>query len=128
MASQGWRRFLPERSQVILLLIVVIVLLASGSFVNLGFAHSAAVAANRTARAQYDQMRRQQDRLLEALPAAQRGENILPKAYDYFFLTPAGAVNILLQPAPGESEANKGTMTAAVGPYWDDWWQHLTQP
>ena len=44
MQHQGWRRFLPDRSQFMLLVIVVIALVAGMSFVNLGIARNSALA------------------------------------------------------------------------------------
>ena len=51
MQHQGWRRFLPDRSQFMLLVIVVIALVAGMSFVNLGITRNSALAQNRTAHA-----------------------------------------------------------------------------
>jgi hypothetical protein len=128
MVHQGWRRFLPDRSQLMLLVIVVIALVAGVSFVNLGIAHKSALAAREMAVARYDEIQQQHVLLVRTLEAAQRGENILPKAYDYFFMTPPGIITVLIEPAePAPAPGVAGARTSGP-PYWGDWWQHLVNP
>ncbi|MEJ5200032.1 MAG: hypothetical protein WHX53_14000 [Anaerolineae bacterium] len=127
MIRPGWRRFLPDRSQLIWLATIMIGLVAGVSFINLSVARNAAVAANRAVHARYAQAQQQHEALVQALAAAQRGEQIVPKAYDYFSLTPAGVTTVLIKPvAPVsaiESEGERGGP-----PYWATWWQRLAQP
>ncbi len=128
MIQAGWRRFLPDRSQFMYLVVVVIVLVAGMSFANLGIAKNAALAANRAVHAQSDEAQEQHSLLERALDAAQRGENIVPKAFDYFFLTPAGVTTVLVQPAPPEEGESGSKGLRSAPPYWLDWWQRLVQP
>ena len=128
MMQSSWRRFLPDRSRFMILMVVVIVLVAGMSFVNLGFAKNAARTANRSVHAQYDEALQQRDLLQRALAGAQRGENIVPKAYDYFFLTPAGVTTVLVEPAAEETSRSESVDRRSSAPFWLDWWQHLAQP
>jgi hypothetical protein len=127
MQHQGWRRFLPDRSQFMLLVIVVIALVAGMSFVNLGIARNSALAMNRASHARYDEAQQQNDLLKRILTGVQRGENILPKAYDYFFLLPAGVTTVLLQPIE-TPEADGEAARRTSPPFWGDWWQRLVNP
>ncbi len=122
------RRFLPDRSQLTLLLVVVIVLVAGMGFVNLGVARNAASSANRTAHAQYDEQLQQSRLLTGALEAAQRGDNIVPKAYDYFAWTLPGVTTVEIQSVPEEESGSTGKTPRAGPPYWSDWWQFLIKP
>ncbi len=128
MVQQGWRRFLPDRSQFVLLAIVVMGLVAGVSFVNLGIARNAVWTANQIAHTRYEEAQRQHGMLVEALEGAQQGENILPKAYEYFVLTPVGVTTILIKfVTPGENVDGIGSRRAGP-PFWGDWWEHLVEP
>ena len=128
MQHQGWRRFLPDRSQFMLLVIVVIALAAGMSFVNLGIARNNALAMNRTAHARYDEAQQQNDLLKRTLTGVQRGENILPKAYEYFSWALPGVTTVLLQPIEA-NEAVEGEATQrSAPPFWGEWWQRLVNP
>jgi hypothetical protein len=111
-----------------LLMIVVIALVAGVSFVNLGLARNAALAANQIAHARYDEAARQNKLLVEALASAQQGQNVLPKAYDYFSLTPPDVMTIEIKPAVSDEDATAGWPRRSGPPYWDDWWQRLVKP
>lgn len=127
MIRPGWRRFLPDRSQLIWLATVMIGLVAGVSFINLSVARNAAMAANRAAHMRYAQAQQQHEALVQALAAAQKSEQILPKAYDYFSLTPAGVTTVVIKPVASVSAA--GSEGEHGGPpYWQTWWQRLTQP
>jgi hypothetical protein len=128
MQQQGWRRFLPDHSQFMLLVIVVIALVAGMSFVNLGIARNSALAMNRTAHAHYDEAQQQNVLLKRTLTGVQRGENILPKAYDYFFLQPAGVTTVLLQPVEAKEAAASAADRRTSPPFWGEWWQRLVNP
>jgi hypothetical protein len=128
MQLQGWRRFLPDRSQSMLLVIVVIALVAGMSFVNLGITRNNALAMNRTAHARYDEAQQQNDLLKRALVGVQRGENILPKAYDYFFMQPSGVTTVLLQPVEAKETAESEAASRTAPPFWGEWWQRLVNP
>ena len=128
MQHQDWRRFLPDRSQFMLLVIVVIALVAGMSFVNLGIARNNALAMNRTAHARYDEAQQQNDLLKRTLTGVQRGENILPKAYEYFSWALPGVTTVLLQPIEA-NEAVEGEATQrSAPPFWGEWWQRLVNP
>jgi hypothetical protein len=128
MQHQGWRRFLPDRSQFMLLVIVVIALVAGMSFVNLGITRNGALAQNRTAHVRYDEAQQQNDLLKRTLTGVQRGENILPKAYDYFFLLPSGVTTVLLQPIEAQEAVDGEAARRTSPPFWGDWWQLLVNP
>ena len=128
MQHQGWRRVLPDRSQFMLLVIVVIALVAGMSFVNLGIARNSALALNQSAHARYDVTQQQNDLLKRTLTGVQRGENILPKAYDYFFLLPPGVTTVLLQPLEAKEAAADEAARRTSLPFWGDWWQLLVNP
>jgi len=128
MQHQGWRRFLPDRSQFMLLVIVVIALVAGMSFVNLGIARNSALAMNRTAHTRYDEAQQQNDLLKRTLTGVQRGENILPKAYDYFFLLPSGVTTVLLQPLEAKEASESEAARRTSPPFWGEWWQRLVNP
>ena len=128
MQHQGWRRFLPDRSQFMLLVIVVIALVAGMSFVNLGITRNGALAQNRTAHVRYDEAQQQNDLLKRTLTGVQRGENILPKAYDYFFLLPSGVTTVLLQTIEAKEADNGEAARHTSPPFWGDWWQLLVNP
>jgi len=128
MQHQSWRRFLPDRSQFMLLVIVVIALGAGMSFVNLGIARNSALTQNRIAHARYDEAQQQNDLLKRTLTGVQRGENVLPKAYDYFFLLPPGMTTVLLQPAEAQETADGEAARRTSPPFWGVWWQLLVNP
>jgi len=128
MQHQGWRRFLPDRSQFMLLVIVVIALVAGMSFVNLGIARNSALAQNGTAHARYDEAQQQNERLKRNLIAVQRGENVPSKAYDYFFMQPSGVTTVLLQPVEAKEAAESEAARRTAPPFWGDWWQRLVNP
>jgi hypothetical protein len=128
MMHPGWRRFLPDRSQFMLLVIVVIALVAGMGFVNLGIARNSALAANRTAHVRYDEALQQNDQLKRALTAAQRGENILQKAFDYFSLTLPGVTTLMLQPVAAKESTDGEAVRSSGPPFWGEWWQRLVKP
>jgi hypothetical protein len=128
MQHQGWRRFVPDRSQFMLLVIVVIALVAGMSFVNLGIARNSALTQNQAVHALFDEAQQQNDRLDRILIAVQRGENIPSKAYDYFFMQPAGVTTVLLQPIEAKEAAESEAARRTAPPFWSDWWQRLVNP
>ena len=128
MQHQDWRRFLPDRSQFMLLVIVVIALVAGMSFVNLGIARNSALTQNQAVHALFDEAQQQNDRLNRNLIAVQRGENIPPKAYDYFFMQPSGVTTVLLQPIEANEAADSEAARRTSPPFWGDWWQLLVNP
>ncbi|MDQ1301713.1 MAG: hypothetical protein QG637_1635 [Chloroflexota bacterium] len=128
MVHQGWRRFLLDRSQFMLLAIVVMGLVAGVSFVNLGIARNSVWTANQVAHARYEEAQRQHAMLVETLENAQRGENIPPKAYDYFALAPAEVTTILIElVTPGENVDGPGAHRVGP-PFWGVWWERLVNP
>jgi hypothetical protein len=128
MQHQGWRRLLPDHSQFMLLVIVVIVLVAGMSFINLGIARNNALTMNRTAHARYNEAQQQNDLLKRTLTGVQRGENILPKAYEYFSWALPGVTTILLQPSEAKEAAEGEAAQRTNPPFWGEWWQRLVNP
>lgn len=124
MTRRRWRHLLPDRVRLIWLVTISIGLIGGVSFVNLSVARNAAIVANRTAHARYAEAQKQHEALVEALKAAQRGEHVLPKAYDYFSLTPAGVTTVLLKPTAADA-AEGAEKTPDGPPYWQTWWQRL---
>ena len=121
-------RFLPDRSQLILLASVVIVLFAAVSFVNLAIAKSAALAKERTLQAQLEQAREQHERLQRALQQAQAGQNVMPKAYEYFGMTLPG-VTMVLPEEPGDETVGPILQEPpAAQPFWLQWWERWRNP
>jgi len=126
--QRGWRRFLPDRSQLMLLVIVVMGLVAGVSFVNLGITRNTVLAENRVAHEQLAEAQQQNRGLTEALASAQRGENIPPKALAYYNEAPAGVMTFEIKPAT-PSDASTGAGARQSGPpFWGDWWKHLVKP
>ena len=128
MQHQVWRRFLPDRSLFMLRVIVVIALVAGMSFMNLGISRNSALAMNRNAHARYDEAQQQNDLLQRTLAGVQRGENILPKAYDYYFPLPSGMTTVLLQPLEAKEAADGEAVQRTGPPFWGEWWQRLVNP
>ncbi len=127
MIRSKWQGFRPDRLQWLWLATLLIGLVAGVSFINLSVARNAALVANRAAHARYVQAQQQHEALVQALAAAQQGEQILPKAYDYFSLTPAGVTTVLIKPvAPVTAEELREK--SGEPPYWQTWWQRLAQP
>jgi hypothetical protein len=128
MVQQGWRRFLPDRSQFMLLVIVVMGLVAGVSFVNLGITRNTALAANRIAHERLAEAQEQNVLLGQALVSAQQGDNIPPKAYEYYGEARPGVTTFEIQPvAPGEAADGAGAQRAGP-PFWGDWWERLVNP
>jgi hypothetical protein len=128
MQHQDWRRFLPDRSQLMLLVMVVIVLAAGMSFVNLGIARNNALATNRAAHARYEEAVRQNELLNGSLAAVQREENVVPKAFDYFKWSLPGTTTIVLEPAEAGTETEGEQSLRPTPPFWGQWWRRLVNP
>jgi len=122
-------RYLPDRSQLMLLAGVLIVLFAAVSFVNLAIAKSSALAKERTMRAQLEQAREQNARLQRALGQAQAGQNVMPKAYEYFGMTLPGVTMVLPEEAPSSEPVGPiREEPPPAHPFWLDWWERWRSP
>jgi hypothetical protein len=128
MIQPGWRRFLPDRSQLMLLVIVVMGLAAGVSFVNLGITRNTVLAANRIAHERLAEAQEQNVLLGQALASAQQGENILPKAYEYYGETRPGVMTFEIKPVAPDAAADGAGAQRAGPPFWGDWWERLIHP
>jgi type II secretory pathway pseudopilin PulG len=128
MFLQRWRRFLPERSQLIILVGVLAILYAGVAFVNLAMAKSAALRENQAAQTKVDALQEQQQRLRLALGEAQQGYNIEPRARQYFNLGRKGEKAVVLQPVAPATAPETAPQPASGPPYWTEWWKRLTEP
>jgi hypothetical protein len=121
-------RFLPDRSQLMLLAGVLIVLFGAVSFVNLAIAKSAALAKERSVQVQLEQARQQNARLQRALQQAQAGQNVMPKAYEYFGMTLPGVTMVLPETPQDETIGPIWQEPAPEQPIWLQWWERFRNP
>jgi cell division protein FtsL len=128
MSQQWWRRFLPERSQFWILAVAVIVVVSVASFANLATARGIALGEKQLVQMQVDQLKEQNRRLKQALEQVKQGENVEPKAREYFGMGYPGETQVVAESVPtpvGPPQAPDGP----VGPpYWLEWWKRLTAP
>ena len=128
MIQPGWRRFLPDRSQFMLLVIVVMGLVAGVSFVNLGITRNTALASNRIAHERLAEAQQQNVSLEQALVSAQQGDNIPPKAYEYYGEARPGVTTFEIR-AGGAGRCGGWAGAQQAGPpFWGDWWERLVNP
>jgi hypothetical protein len=121
-------RFLPDRSQLMLLAGVLIVLFGAVSFVNLAIAKSAALAKERSVQVQLEQARQQNARLQRALQQAQAGQNVMPKAYEYFGMTLPGVTMVLPETPEDTTVGPVWQEPPPAEPIWLQWWERFRNP
>jgi hypothetical protein len=96
-------RLLPDRSGVMLLAIALTAALALLGFGNLVIIKSEALAEQHRARQQLEALQEQNRRLNTALEQAQHGQNIIPRAWQYYHRLPPGVTVFEEQPAAGNA-------------------------
>lgn len=125
MSQEGWRRYLPDRSQLVLLAVVLAALFALVSFINLAVAKSAALAGRQAVLDQISQLEERNQRLRSTLSDDQNGKNIVQKALQYFGLVARGQRVVL----PQGSSVDGPTRNHPAGPpFWLEWWKLLVMP
>jgi hypothetical protein len=126
MTSKRWR-FLPDRSQALLVVGVLLALFFIVSFANLALARSNALAERNAALTRRGVAAERNHNLRTALDAAQRDMHIPAQAEIYFGETVPGNVSVRPLPedaSPGRSNGN----SQGAPPFWENWWERLTQP
>ena len=116
MSVGRWRRFLPSQSKVALIFGLLLLVWASLAFVDLVTARNQALTKHRQMVQRIGVAQAQGDMLRRALDGARAGQNIIPKAYQYFGLTPEDVTLIVPQVAP-ESEAASAQRWESVDPW-----------
>ena len=96
--------FLPDRSGVMLLAIALTAALALLGFGNLVISKGEALAEKERARQQLAMLQEQNRRLVSALEQAEYGQNIVPRAWQFYHRTPPGL--IVVEGEPAEVEAS----------------------
>ena len=96
--------FLPDRSGVMLLAIALTAALALLGFGNLVISKGEALAEQERARQQLETLQGQNRRLVSALEQAEYGQNIVPRAWQYYHRIPPG-----LTVVEGESVEDKAS-------------------
>ncbi len=127
MSQPWWRRLLPDRSHLLLLAGLAALVVATMGFIELYNIRSEALADHERAAAQVDQLREQNQMLQEALSEGQRGDNIEPRARQYFKYSRPGEKKVLFQtpapptptPVPPEDYRPPGRSA------WQDWLNRL---
>ncbi|MCX6027710.1 MAG: hypothetical protein NT169_00185 [Chloroflexi bacterium] len=128
MSRGRWWRFLPDRSQLMLLAGVLIAVVTTVGFVNLTIARSAVQAELRADQARVAQLLEQKLRLQDELARDQQGENVAPRAEEYFDRKPPDTTTVFPE-AVATPDAAAGKRDQPSGPpYWAEWWKRLTQP
>jgi hypothetical protein len=111
MSHRRLLRFLPDRSGVMLLAIALTVSLALLGVGNLVISKSEALAHQYQVRQQLETLQEQNRMLVAALEQAQHGQNIVPRAWQYYHRLPPGLTVI-----EGESTAEDASSQRAGGP------------
>jgi hypothetical protein len=101
--------FLPDRSGVMLLAIALTAALAVLGFGSLAISKADALAEQYRAHQQLDQLQQQQRRLASALEQAKAGQNIVPRAWQYYHRLPPGLIVVEGESAEGDSAASQST-------------------
>jgi len=111
MSYRRLRGLLPDRSGVMLLAIALTAALALLGFGNLVISKSEALAHQYRVRQQLETLQEQNRLLVAALEQAQHGQNIVPRAWQYYHRLPPGLTVI-----EGESTAGDASSQQADGP------------
>jgi Flp pilus assembly protein TadG len=105
MSYQRLQRFLPDRSGVMLLAIALTAALALLGFGSLAISKSEALAHQYRVRQQLETLQEQNRLLVAALDQAQHGQNIVPRAWQYYHRLPPGLTVIEGESAVGDASA-----------------------
>jgi hypothetical protein len=103
MSNRRLLGFLPDRSGVLLLAAALTAALALLGFGTLVINKGEALLDQQQARVQLAEIQAQNRRLTAALEQARNGQNIIPRAYQYFGRIPDGLIIVEGEPAPGDS-------------------------
>jgi len=117
VALPRWLRFITDRSQLIIIFGALVMVVAFFGFAELAVEKSAATASYERARDRVEQLRDQNARLKRAVEQADEGQNVAPKAFQYFGQTPPGVTIIV----PEEPDIIPSTPPAEPDSAWDDW-------
>ena len=104
MSNRRLTGFLPDRSGVLLLAAALTAALALLGFGTLVINKGEALVDQQQARVQLAEMQAQNRRLTTALEQARNGENIIPRAYQYFGRIPPGLT--IVEGEPADSDAS----------------------
>ena len=115
--------FLPDRSGVMLLAIALTAALALLGFGNLVISKGEALAEQERARQQLETLQGQNRRLVSALEQAEYGQNIVPRAWQYYHRIPPD-----LMVVEGESvEDQSSSQPSSRLPIWVQLLQQIRQ-
>jgi hypothetical protein len=114
MSNRRLMGFLPDRSGVLLLAAALTAALALLGFGTLVINKGEALVDQQQARVQLAEMQAQNRRLTTALEQARSGQNIIPRAYQYFGRIPPGLT--IVEGEPTESDASP--QPSAGLPWW----------
>jgi hypothetical protein len=114
MSNRRLLGFLPDRSGVLLLPAALTAAVALLGFGTLVISRGEALADQQRAREQLVEAQAQNRRLTAALEQAQNGQNIIPRAYQYFGRIPDGLTIFEGEPA----ESNAPPQPSAGPPWW----------
>jgi len=100
---------LPDRSGVMLLAIALTAALALLGFGNLVISKGEALAKQERARQQLEMLQGQNRRLVSALEQAEYGQNVVPRAWQYYHRTPPGLIVVEGESMEGEASSQPST-------------------
>lgn len=124
MLAQGWSRFIPGRSRLMLILGSAVLVGVLFVLADLALTKSSMMARYLRAESTVEQLTQQQAELQQNLERAQQGQNIPQQAFEQFGMAPAGAGVIVGQ---GES-ASVASPPSEKAPFWVEWWRRLGLP
>jgi hypothetical protein len=113
MFQRRFLGFLPDRSGVMLLAIALTAALALLGFGNLVISKGEALAEQERARQQVEMLRGQNRRLVSALEQAKSGQNVVPRAWQYYHRVPPGLIVV-----EGESTNDSYAQPSDSLPVW----------
>jgi cell division protein FtsB len=128
MKHRRWRNLLPDRGQWAVLLAVLFVIIAAVSFIDVAVRRSASQSAQLAVQNRLAAVQSQNQQLTEALTQAQRGENIEPRARQYFNLARKDEKKYVVQLVPEAVTGSAEPASASAPPYWGAWIERLLQP
>jgi hypothetical protein len=110
MSYRRLTRFLPDRSSIMLLAVALTAALALLGFGSLVISKAEALAEQHRARQQLEMLQGQNRRLLSALEQAEHGQNIIPRAWQYFRRVPPGLTVVEAESVESDdaSQSQKG--------------------
>jgi hypothetical protein len=108
MSNRRLLRLLPDRSGLMLLAIALTAALALLGFGNLVISKSEALAEQYAARQQLLTLQEQNRRLVSALQQAEHGQNIVPRAWQYYHRLPPGLTVFEEQPPESSTAVQAG--------------------